>query len=194
VAQRLLLAPSEIHRLRFAKNKILAMSTEQIAKEEGIGESCIKQSIARVEAYRALNTIEALEASQVEVILFNSEVQKRALRNGLMATTVFTDKDGKVSREPDYETQLQCLNIMERMTKNLLGSKPGGAPLPSSTTNVNIVNAAGGAGVGILTFEDRLREVKRKRALIDQGLPVSTEDEEEFTPDWEGTTIEHGSS
>jgi hypothetical protein len=65
--------------------------------------------------------------------------------------------------------------------------------------NVNVLNASGGAGVGIATFEDRLHEVKRKRGLLEQNNPpTSSEDEdsevENFTPDWDGRIIEQSSA
>ena len=197
MARQLLLAPNEIHRLRYVKNKSLGMSTEQISREEGIQEKYIKQSIAAVEAFKALTTLEELESSQVEVVLFNKDLEKLALRNALQAKTViYNEKTGKkVSEEPNHEIQLEAVKVIADITDNLVGSKYKGVPGGGSTTNVNILNAPGSAGVGIATFEDRLREVKRKRGLLEQTNPSSSDSDseieaEEFTPDWEGPIVE----
>jgi hypothetical protein len=199
VGNRLLLAPSEIHRVRYVKNKSLGMSTEQLAREEGISERFIKQSIAAVEAFKALTTLEELESSQVEVVLFNKDLEKLALRNALQAKTITRDDKGKkVAEEPNHEIQLEAVKVIADITDNLVGSKYKSVPT-GSTTNVNILNAPGGAGVGIATFEDRLREVKRKRGLLEQNNPPMSSSEsdedseiEEVTPDWGGSVIEQG--
>ena len=200
MANRLLLAPNEIHRVRYVKNKTLGMSTEQIAREEGIQEKYIKKSIADVEAFKALTTLEELESSQVEVVLFNKDLEKLALRNALQAKTViYNEKTGKkISEEPNHEIQLEAVKVIADITDNLVGSKKG-LPVGGSTTNVNILNAPGSAGVGIATFEDRLREVKRKRGLLEQTNPSSSDSDseieaEEFTPDWEGPIVEQSSA
>ena len=200
MAKQLLLAPNEIHRVRYVKNKTLGMSTEQIAREEGIQEKYIKKSIADVEAFKALTTLEELESSQVEVVLFNKDLEKLALRNALQAKTViYNEKTGKkISEEPNHEVQLEAVKVIADITDNLVGSKKG-FPAGGSTTNVNILNAPGSAGVGIATFEDRLREVKRKRGLLEQNNPSSSDSDsemetEEFTPDWEGSVIEQSSA
>jgi hypothetical protein len=197
---KLLLAPSEIHRVRYVKNKSLGMSTEQIAREEGISERFIKQSIASVEAFKALTTLEELESSQVEVVLFNKDLEKLALRNALQAKTViYNEATGKkISEQPNHEIQLEAVKVIADITDNLVGSKKG-VPAGGSTTNVNILNAPGSAGVGIATFEDRLREVKRKRGLLEQNNPSSSDSDseieaEEFTPDWEGPIVEQSSA
>lgn len=201
---RPIIAPTDTHRLRFVKNKLLGMSTEQIAKEEGINEKYIKQSIAKVESYRALHTLDELEASQVEVILFNKDLQKIAIRNGLQATTqiILKEKDAegneneKIVEVKDVGMQLRTVEVIAKMTDNLMGSRA--RSLPQQTTNVNILNAGGGTGVGIATFEDRLREVKRKRGQLEQqALPaprVDDSDIEEITPDWEGDVTEQQDS
>src|SRR5208337_106874 len=201
MARQLLLAPNEIHRLRYVKNKSLGMSTEQISREEGIQEKYIKQSIAAVEAFKALTTLEELESSQVEVVLFNKDLEKLALRNALQAKTVIYNEktEKKVSEEPNHEIQLEAVKVIADITDNLVGSKYKGVPAGGSTTNVNILNAPGSAGVGIATFEDRLREVKRKRGLLEQTNPSSSDSDseieaEEFTPDWEGPIVEQSSA
>jgi hypothetical protein len=196
VSQKLLLSPSEVHRVRYAKNKILGMSTEQLAREEGIDEKYIKKSIAQVEAFRAMVTIEDLEASQVEVVLFNKELEKLALHGALKAnTTVFDGEGKKVSEEPNHEIRLEAVKVIKDITDSLISSKNKGGGGGGNNVNVNVLNAPGGAGVGIATFEDRLHEVKRKRGLLEQNNPpTSSEDEdsevENFTPDWDGRIIE----
>jgi hypothetical protein len=194
-----MIAPTEVHRLRFAKNKLLGMSVEQLAKDEGIEERYIRQSIEKVEAYRALNTLEELEASQVEVVLFNRDLEKLAIRGSLTAVTEVRDDKGKILYKlPDHETRLKGVEVLAKITDNLIGAKAR-AVNSGSTTNVNILNAGNSGGVGIATFEDRLREVKKKRAqLEEQNLPaieVGAQELEEFSPpDWEGSTIEQGSA
>lgn len=200
MSQKLLLSPSEVHRVRYAKNKILGMSTEQLAREEGIDEKYIKKSIAMVEAFRAMVTIEDLEASQVEVVLFNKDLEKIALRDALQAkTTIFSNDGKKISEEPNHEIRLSAVKEIREITDSLIGSKNKGGGGGGNNVNVNVLNAPGGSGVGIATFEDRLREVKRKRGLLEQNNPsMSSEDEEsdveDFTPDWEGRVIEQSSA
>ena len=201
MSQKLLLSPSEVHRVRYAKNKNLGMSTEQLAREEGVDEKYIKKSIAMVEAFRAMVTLDDLEASQVEVVLFNKDLEKLAIHGALKAsTTVFNNEGEKISEEPNHEIRLEAVKVIKDITDSLISSKnKGGGGGGGNNVNVNVLNASGGAGVGIATFEDRLHEVKRKRGLLEQNNPpTSSEDEdsevENFTPDWDGRIIEQSSA
>lgn len=174
------------------------MSTEQLAKEEGVDERYIQQSIAKVEAYRALNTLEELEASQVEVVLFNKDLEKLAIRGALQAVTEIRDDKGKViGKSPDHETRLKGVEVLAKITDNLIGAKAKPTQA-NNQTNVNVFAGPGGGGVGIATFEDRLREVKKKRAQLEQNNPVidigGQEELEEVTPDWEGSGVEQSTA
>lgn len=194
----LVVAPSTLHQVRYAKNKVLGMSTEEIAKKEGILEKFVLKSIAQVEAYRAMNTTDALEASQVEVVLANHEFQKKAIKSGLTAqVTSEVQKEGKtiVVVEPNYDVQLKTLEIVTKTVDNLISSKNKGAV----GNQLNVAITGGGiSGVGISTFEDRLRKIKAERSgLVEQKtLPASISDDEEIdevTPDWGEVSVEQGS-
>jgi hypothetical protein len=177
------------------------MSTEQLAREEGIDEKHIKKSIAMVEAFRAQVTLDDLEASQVEVVLFNKDLEKIALRDALQAKVVTLSPEGKkIHEEPNHEIRLSAVKEIREITDSLISSKSKGGGGGGNNVNVNVLNAPGGAGVGIATFEDRLHEVKRKRGLLEQNNPPTSSDEDEdsevenFTPDWDGRIIEQSSA
>jgi aspartate ammonia-lyase len=167
------------------------MSTEQLAREEGVDEKYIKKSIAMVEAFRAMVTLDDLEASQVEVVLFNKELEKLAIHGALKASTAIYNAEGKkVSEEPNHEIRLDAVKVIKDITESLISSKNKGGGGGGNNVNVN---------VWIATFEDRLHEVKRKRGLLEQNNPpTSSEDEdsevENFTPDWDGRIIEQSSA
>lgn len=197
----LVIAPSTLHQVRFVKNKVLGMSTEQIAKEEGILEKFVQKSVAQVEAYRAMNTLDALEASQVEVVLTNHKYQKEAIKNGLTARVANEVEKGGIKVivfEPNHDVQLRTLEIMAKMTDTLVSSKNKGTG--GNQNQVNIAIAGGGvAGVGISTFEDRLRKIKAERSGLveNKTLPASISEDgdevDEVTPDWGEVSVEQGS-
>lgn len=178
-------APSLVHQMRYVKNKVLAMSTEQIAKEENVGVVSVQRSISQVEAYRALSTADETEISQTEIVLFNKDIEKLALRRALMAETV--TEDGK--RIPDFDRQLHASEILTDKAKNVMDANAKkvaaaatAAAAQGSGTNVNITNVNSSGSIGIATFEDRLREVKKKRSgELEQNtktLPAEVIDEE----------------
>ena len=195
IVQRTAVSPNSLHRLRYVKNKVLGFSIEQIAKEEKVKEENILRSISLVESYYAMNTMEELRASQVEVVLFNAELEKAALCSALQAETkIFHEKTGKlISREPNYDVRLKGVEMLVEIGKNLI-TADARSNAPSNNTQVN-VNVAGGSTVGVATFEDRLREVRKKReALPAPPLENVIEAEiEELRPNWEGP-LEQGSS
>jgi hypothetical protein len=195
IVQRTAVSPNSLHRLRYVKNKVLGLSIEQIAKEEKVKEENILRSISLVESYYAMNTMEELRASQVEVVLFNAELEKAALCSALQAETkIFHEKTGKlISREPNYDVRLKGVEMLVEIGKNLI-TADARSNAPSNNTQVN-VNVAGGSTVGVATFEDRLREVRKKReALPTPPLENVIEAEiEELRPNWEGP-LEQGSS
>lgn len=192
---KLIIAPGQIHQLRYVKHKMLGVSIEEIAKEDGVGEKYVLQSISRVETYRSLNTVDAVKAAQAEVLLFNQDLQKIAVRNGLSAKIkVYDEKTGELVREDeDHETQLKTVTVMKDMAESLIKSEQKVTPPSQQNVNVNVL-ASGGTAVGVSTFEDRLREVKRKMGerKEQQTLPEPSEviDVEEVRPDWSGEPVE----
>src|SRR5271154_25780 len=115
------------------------MSTEALAREAGIQEKYIKQSIAMVETFKALNTMEELEASQVEVVVFNKEVEKIAIHEALKAKKV--DEAGE--EVPDHEIRLLGFNKIVNFTEILMGWR-GRFFSAQNTPNENIINPRGG--------------------------------------------------
>lgn len=185
--QRTFISPNGIHHLRYVRNKVLGMSIEKIAEEDGVDEKYIKKSISQVEAYHAMNTMDDLKTSQVEVVLFNAEMEKLAIHNALQAEDKVYSPEGELlDRRPNHEIQLAAVKVVKDIAESLLGSSAKVPLLPSTnTTQVNIMTG-GSTGIGIATFEDRLREVKRKRTEQNILPASSSEETEEVRPDWEG--------
>lgn len=192
VIQRTTLPPTSLHHLRYVKNKILGVSTELIAKEEGVDEKYVLRSISQVEAYNAMNTMDDLRISQVEVVLFNAKLEKAALHSALQAETkILNDKGKVIAREPNHEIRLKGVEMMTEISKNLIMAEArSNSP---SGTNVQVNVGGMGTTVGIATFEDRLREVKKKRSELEQKNPPALPPQEpidveveEIRPNWEG--------
>ena len=189
--QKVCVPPASIHSMRHAKNKVLGQSIEAIAKEEGVGEQTVRMSIARVEAYHAIYTVDELKTGEIEVVLFNHEVKKMALHEALTAENKIYSVGGElVDKVPDHDTRLRAVEILAKVANNIMGTAIKFLPNPSSSqVNVNVLAGGGSAGIVIATFEDRLREVQKKRLERGQNnaLPASTEaiDVEEVHPNWE---------
>jgi hypothetical protein len=201
--QRTLITPTSLHHLRYVRYKSLGLSIEDIAKEDKVDPSAIQRSITQVETYYAMNTMEDLRSSEIEVMLFNKELKKLAISSALQAEIRTYDATGTklVHKDPDHLTRLKAVDALIEIGKNLISAEARINQGPTNPTNVQ-VNVASGGTVGVATFEDRLREVRKKR--IDQQeqktLPASSEpavvvdaEVEEFRPNWEGP-IEQGTA
>jgi len=154
----------DLHFSRYVRVKS-GLAVEDIAKRDGVSVETVQESIRWVEQYRARNTVDHANEATVAAILENKQNISSALTNGLTATYETQDKDGKKVSVPDVSLQLQALDRVS----DLLGTVQ---PKPARG-GIN-VGVGVGVGMGIRTkpgssiqymgFEDRLREVRRKRA------------------------------
>jgi hypothetical protein len=142
------------------------MSLEEIAKEDGVKVATIERSLKDVEAQSSMFNMDALEASQTEIIMFNQEMEKMALHDSLQAEVkvygTTPDTQGEViATEPNYEVRLRASEILTEKTKAIISRHVKGTSV-NNNLNVGIVNNNQPSGN---TFEDRLREVLRNRSL-----------------------------
>jgi len=175
--------PSILHRLRYAKHKTLGQSYEQIATEEKVSPKVIQHSVAMVETYRGLCDLAELEACQIAVVVSNYELERLALNRALQAVRrVRDEKTGKVLyTEQDHQTQLQAVNEMTQITESLNARRLARFLQQQQTTNVNI--GIGGSVSGGQTYEDRLREIQRKRKELEAAPSVIDVQPEQPTPE-----------
>jgi hypothetical protein len=175
VSRKGYLPASDLHRYRFARHKVLGTPIEDIAKEDGVKVSTIESSIRDTEARNAMYSLDALEASQTEVVMFNKDLEKMALHDSLQAEKKIYAESGEhvgqvIASEPDYDVRLQASQIITEKTKAIISRHVKGT---SVSTQVNVVNSN---NPSTNTFEDRLREVLKRRenpALVQNDLPAN---------------------
>ena len=170
------------------KNKSLGLSAEEIAKEEKVKPDAVRRSISDVEAYHALFNLKEMEAGQNEVLILNQRLETLAINSGLTAETIIRDKDGKIiAREPDHELRLKSVQLMISLVEALESRNKGGGGNQTVQVGISLPQATAGAQ----SFEDRLREISKKRSEeISSGVPALIEARPqepvtEFIPSWE---------
>lgn len=162
----------QVEVMRHARHKVLGMTVEEIAKQDRVGIRAVEESIRNVELYNSLNSLEALELGETEVILFNKEVEKVVLADALKAEKKVYAEGGEnagevIASEPDYDTRLKAVDSITKKAQAIFARHAKGN---SINTNVSV-------GVGItenngMSFEDRLREVYKRRQDAQNSLPV----------------------
>jgi hypothetical protein len=164
----------EIHRLRYTKHKVMGMSPEDISEEEGVSVEIVRRSIRRIELQNSFTSIDALESSQIGVILHHKELEKAAISGALQAEKKVYAEAGEhagevIAVEPDHEIRLQAVNALTRKSEAVISlhTKSGGI---SVNTNIGVGVSNSSSGI---TFEDKLREIQRKREM--QQLPSGVE-------------------
>jgi len=154
----------------------MGLGLEEIAKEDGVKLSTIERSIRDIETRNAMYSLDALETSQTEVVMFNKELEKTALHESLQAEKKVYATSGEnvgevIATEPDYDVRLHASEILTEKTKTIISRHVKGTSV-STQVNLAMVNNQPSNN----TFEDRLREVLKRREtplLVQNDLPAS---------------------
>jgi hypothetical protein len=178
VSERTYIAVSDLHRYRYARHKVMGLTIEEIAKEDGVKISTIESSVKIVAAQQSMYTMDALETSQIEVINFSKDLEKLALHDSLQAEIKVygntPETQGEVvATEPDYDVRLRASAIITDKVKAIISRHVKGNT-QNTQVNVGIVNNQPTGN----TFEDRLRAVLSKRELppsVQNDLPADVE-------------------
>jgi hypothetical protein len=166
------IAMSPIHRARYAKKTALGMSVEEISKEERVSIETVARSIRDVEVHNSMFGVESLEQSGIEVILAQKELEKNVLAEALTAEKIIyseaEDTLGEIlATEPDHDVRLRAFDAVTKRTAAVLSRHSKGGVTVNTNVGVGVVDAANG-----LSYEERLREVLRRRDPVSDGLPA----------------------
>lgn len=180
----------EIHKSRFIRAKVHGLSLEKIAQDDQVSLATVERSIAAYELHRAAHGSDEVLISQAEIVLHAVEFEKRALAEALRATRLegyevrvvepVQGGDGVATEErivqetkevPDHEVRLHASEILTQ--KAMLF-----APRLKTGTTVNVgVGVQGNSPASVmLSFEDRLRDLKEKRQKFLNAVPEGEEE------------------
>lgn len=166
---------SPVHRNRYIRHEILGMSLEDIAKEDNVGLGTVVRSIEVVKIQKHYVGLESLEASESEIVVNLKTMKQKAIERALEAERKVYVESGPdagevLTVEPDHEVQLRAVESITEISKAVLSRHAKGN---SQTVNV-------GVGVGVTnnftSFEDRLRDVKKRMETPENGLPPAVID------------------
>jgi hypothetical protein len=171
---KLALPPFSRHRSRYIRHRRENVPIEEIAKSEGVGVAVIKKSILMMDAYYDLNTEEELKTATIELIRQVAPKEKKAIEEALEATRPIHDKEtGEIIRiEPDHDVRIAAMVANTKRIEALLAKKGFGTQV-NLGVGVNVSQSGGVTQGG--TFENRLREIQKKR---DEFLIAPPEPEE----------------
>ena len=149
-------------RYRYARFKA-GQSPEEIALQDKISIARVKASIRAVEIQNSLYGLDALEVSQSEIVMYNKERQKIAISEALVAEKKVYAEQGEfvgevIATEPDHETRLQAVGELRQIVA-ALGVRHSKGPSQNINLNQSLTMNTG----TLVTFEDRLREIKKRR-------------------------------
>jgi hypothetical protein len=164
------------HRYRFARFNA-GISVEEIAKTDKVKPTAIEESIRLCKAQEQIYGINALETHTIEIITSAKDLEKQAIAEALTAETqVFghtEDTAGEViASVPNHEVRMRAMDTLTKRTSAIMARHVKG---PTTNHNVNVgVGVVAGHGGGATNFEERLREVTRRRQLTTGAnvLPV----------------------
>ena len=161
MAKRSYIEISPLHRNRYVKHEVLGLSIDDIATEDNVTPATVIKSIETVKIQKHFLGLESLEASEAAIVIDMRPLKQAAIERGLTAEKKIYIEHGEgagevIAVEPDHEIQLAAVDRLTEMTKTVMARHIKGN---SQTVNVN-------TGIGITntftSFEDRLREVKKK--------------------------------
>lgn len=153
------------------------MSVEDIAIADKVKPKAVEESVRMCKAQEQVYGIDALETHTIEIITSAKALEKQAISEALTAETqVFghtEDTAGEViASVPNHEVRLRAIDSLTKRTTAIMARHVKG---PTTHHNVNVgVGVVAGHGGGSTNFEERLREVTRRRQLTTGAnvLPV----------------------
>jgi hypothetical protein len=175
VGTRAYIEVAPVHRNRYIRHEILGVPIEEIAKEDNVGLETVARSIEAVKIQKHYVGLDSLEASESEIVVNLKTMKQKAIERALDAERKVYVQTGPqagevLATEPDHEVQLKAVETITEITKAVLSRHAKGN---SQTVNV-------GVGVGVsnsfTSFEDRLRDVKKRMGITENGLPPAVID------------------
>ncbi len=149
-----------VHLQRYLRAKI-GLTPEEIAKEHGVSVETVKGSIAKIDTYRALHTLEFANEAAVGIVVGSANIIQRAILRGAVAKkrVIVGDKTEMVD---DFAIQAKSV---ENFTALVTAIQPrGGKPV-----NVNVNANANSQSTAVshsetrtMGFEERLRHISKK--------------------------------
>ena len=134
------------------------MSIEEVAKQDKVGKDVIERSIRCVELYRVSCSPNEVEVRQAETLIALADDDEASIRLSLNAMhDVYDDKGKLIGQVPDYQVRLEASKVYTERLEKILPKRnvPAG-----NNVNVNLQTNVGVLGRGVVTFEDRLREIQ----------------------------------
>lgn len=142
-------------------------SIEEIAARDRITVEQAKESIDKMEMWRWAGSFEEVDAEYNHMALELIPAQKKVILDGMKATSWRTNAKGKQVKEVDHTTRMKAAELGKEFAA---AAKP---KAPGNVVNVqtNVANMGQNGSQGGLSFEQRLREIKAKRAIGQLSAP-----------------------
>lgn len=160
-----------VHRYRYARFKA-GVSLEEIARVDKVKPLTVDESIRMCKAQEQIFGIDALETHTIEIITSAKDLEKQALAEALTAESqVFGHTDDTagqvIASVPNHEARMRAFDSLTKRTTAIMARHVKG---PTTNHNVNVgVGVISSHGGGATNFEERLREVTRRRQQLTAG-------------------------
>lgn len=176
--------PTVVHKLRYAKHKIQGMSIEDIAKEEKVSEHTIRDSIFKVESYRAICNFNEVEAVESEILLSTKDLRKLALESALRAVRTIRNEKGKlICQEPDHDTRMRAIEASVRSLEALARRYSTTKIQQNTQLNLGVGVSVAGKRVSFETLLQKVRESQKDSEEEIMALPAVQAEQEEESPE-----------
>lgn len=188
-----ILSKDNIHLQRYLRAKI-GISPEQIAKEHGVQLDTVKESIAKVDVYRQLHTLDFANEAAVGVVVGAAGEIGRAILRGATATKRIVVGNGTEVVD-DHATQQKAV---ENFTGLVTAIQPKGGKGVSVSVSANSTAqsaASSHSETRTMGYEERLRKVSQQveaestrksevgTTFDDEEVEDDEEDEGEVVPE-----------
>jgi len=163
-----------VHLARHYRHRSVGKPLDIIAKEDGVTEVTVRRSVMLIDRYNSLINTESMIRSEARIVMVTSTLQEEAIKSALTAKKIIRDQDGKEIKrltEPDHEIQLKAVDVVTDKAK---AATPKG---PGINLNVGVNNSSPGPAIPatVITFEDRVREIQRRRNNEQHQIPAASE-------------------
>lgn len=162
-----------VHLARHYKHRSVGKPLDVIAKEDDVTQKTVRRSVMLIDRYNALVNVESMVRSEARLVMVTATLQEAAIKRALTANKIIRDSDGKEIEEltePDHDIQIKAIAAVTDKSKAIT-PKGGGINL-----NVGVNNSNSGPAIPatVITFEDRVREIQRRRDEQRQ-IPAASE-------------------
>jgi hypothetical protein len=140
------------------------MTKEEIAESDNVALKTVEQSINVVQAYRNYCTMTEMDTCLFDIVISKGEKLRKALDEGLDATKIVKDDNGKDLVVPDHDARTRWADVMVKVVTAAKPKKEGMFPVNVNVNQQQATVVTPAEGKGGESFEEVLMRVRAKTA------------------------------